>query len=214
MTKHDMKKTALAALAVGITLSLAACGGSDMGDMGGMTPGAAPMSQRPAASPSGGSSSTGATPFNAADVMFVQGMIPHHQQAVEMSDTLLKKAGITADTTALAQQIRAAQQPEIATMEDWLKTWGKRSDVGMGGMDHMGGGMATRSQLEAFDRASGSAAEKLYLEMMIRHHEGAIMMARAELRSGRSTDVVQLAKNIISSQEAEITTMKSLLAAL
>lgn len=217
MMKQHAVKAALTALAVGVTLGLAGCGGSnDPGGMGGMNS-ASPMSQMPSTSPSPTDASpSAAAQFNDADVMFVQGMIPHHQQAVEMSSTLLKKSGITDDTAALAKQIQAAQQPEITTMESWLKAWGKTVDDGMGGMNHggMGDGMATDAQLKAFDQANGSAAEKMYLEMMTKHHQGAIMMAQSELTNGKSPDAIQLAKNIATSQQAEITTMKKLLAAL
>ena len=219
MKQHAVKAT-LTALAVGITLGLAGCGGSnDAGGMGGMDHSASPMSQMPSASPSSTDASPSASvaaQFNDADVMFVQGMIPHHKQAVDMSSTLLKKPGITAETTALAKQIQAAQQPEITTMESWLKTWGKTVDDGMGGMNHgsMGDGMATDAQMKEFDQADGSAAEKMYLEMMTKHHQGAIMMAQTEQKSGSNPDAIQLAENIATSQEAELTTMKKLLAAL
>ena len=219
MKQHAVKAT-LTALAVGITLGLAGCGGSnDAGGMGGMDHSASPTSQMPSASPSSTDASPSASvaaQFNDADVMFVQGMIPHHKQAVDMSSTLLKKPGITAETTALAKQIQAAQQPEITTMESWLKTWGKTVDDGMGGMNHgsMGDGMATDAQMKEFDQADGSAAEKMYLEMMTNHHQGAIMMAQTEQKSGSNPDAIQLAENIATSQEAELTTMKKLLAAL
>ena len=216
MTKQHAVKATLTALAVGLTLGLAGCGGSnDAGGMGGMDHNASPMSQMPTANPSSSDPSpaaSAAAQFNDADVMFVQGMIPHHEQAVDMSDTLLKKSGITADTTALAKQIQAAQQPEITTMESWLKTWGKPAD---GGMDHGGmGGMATDAEMKAFEQAEGSAAEKMYLEMMTKHHQGAIMMAQMEQKSGENPDAIRLAENIATSQKAELTTMKKLLAAL
>ncbi len=219
MKQHAVKAT-LTALAVGVTLGLAGCGGNnDAGGMGGMDPSTSPMSQMPSASPSSTGSSpsaSAAAQFNDFDVMFVQGMIPHHKQAVEMSSTLLKKSGISADTAALAKQIQAAQQPEITTMEGWLTTWGKTVDDGMGGMNHgsMGDGMATDAELKTFAQADGTAAEKTYLEMMTKHHQGAIMMAQSELKNGKSPDTIQLAKNIATSQQAEITTMKKLLAAL
>jgi uncharacterized protein (DUF305 family) len=216
MIKQHAVKTTLTALAIGITLGLAGCGGSnDAGGMGGMDHSASPMSQMPSTSPSSTDASPSASmaaQFNDADVMFVQGMIPHHEQAVDMSDTLLKESGITADTTALAKQIQAAQQPEITTMESWLETWGKPAD---GGMDHGGmGGMATDAEMKAFEQAEGSAAEKMYLEMMTKHHQGAIMMAQMEQKSGENPDAIRLAENIATSQKAELTTMKKLLAAL
>ena len=217
MKQHAVKAT-LTTLALGVTLGLAGCEGSnDAGGIGGMDQSASPMSQMPSASSDGASpSASAAAQFNDADVMFVQGMIPHHKQAVEMSSTLLKKSGISADTTTLAKQIQAAQQPEITTMESWLQTWSKTLDDGMGGMNHggMGDGMATDAQMKAFDQTKGSAAEKMYLEMMTKHHQGAIMMAQSELKNGKSPDAIQLAKNIATSQQSELTTMKKLLAAL
>lgn len=220
MMKKQVLKATLTGLTIGVTLGLAGCGGStDPGGMGGMNESASPMSQMPSTTPSATDASpsvSAAAQFNDADVMFVQGMIPHHQQAVEMSSTLLKKSEITDGTTALAKQIQAAQQPEITTMESWLKTWGKTLDDGMGGMDHgsMGDGMATDTQMKAFEGAEGAAAEKMYLTMMTAHHQGAIKMAESELKDGTSPDAIQLAKNIATSQQAELTTMQELLAAL
>lgn len=207
MTHKHMVKAALATLSVGLTLGLAACGNSgDMGGMGG-------MGSSSAASPSAGGSASTSAEFNDADVMFVQGMIPHHRDAVKMSDTLLSKDGVSEETTALAEQIKAAQQPEIDTMTSWLTAWGKSADGDMGGMD-MGGGMATEEELKQFDQAQGSEAEKMFLEMMTKHHQGAIAMARTEVSNGKNPDAVKLANSIVSSQQAEIDTMKELLAKL
>jgi len=215
MKKHAAKAT-LPALALGVTLGLAGCGSSnDTGGMGGMDHSSAspPMSQMPSSSTSSsGASASTAEQFNDADVMFVQGMIPHHKQAVEMSEMLAKKSGVGAETTALAEQIKAAQGPEITTMEGWLKAWGKSVDGGMGGMDHdMGGGMATDAEMKEFEQADGAAAEKMFLEMMTAHHQGAIMMAQAEVKNGKNADTITMAKNIATSQQSEIATMKKLL---
>jgi uncharacterized protein (DUF305 family) len=211
-TKYEIKAT-LTALSVGVTLGLAGCGNNDSGGMGGMDHGSssAPMSPAP---PTSGSASTTAE-FNDADVMFVRGMLPHHEQAVAMSDTLLARTRVSAQTTALAQQIKAAQQPEIDTMEGWLSDWGKSAEGGMGGMDHdMGGGMATDAELEELEQAQGAAAEKMFLEMMTKHHQGAIAMAKTEIGNGKNPDAVRMANSIVSSQQAEIDTMKKLLAQL
>ena len=211
-TKHAIKAT-LTALSMGLTLGLAACGNNDSGGMGGMDHGSsyAPVSPAPSAS---GSAATTAE-FNDADVMFVQGMLPHHQQAVTMSDTLLAKTGVSAETIALAQQIKGAQQPEIDTMKGWLTAWGQSADGGMSGMDHdMGGGMATDDELKKFDQAQGADAEKMFLEMMTKHHQGAIVMAKTEISSGKNPDAARMANSIVSSQQAEIVTMKKLLAQL
>lgn len=219
MMKKQVLKVALTALAVGTTLGLAGCGSNDAGGMGGMnpsSPASSQMSHMP--SPMASSSPTASTAgqFNAADVMFAQTMIPHHQQAVVMSDTLLKKSGVTAETTALAKEIKAAQQPEITTMQGWLKAWGHDMGGGMGGMNHGGtdDGMATDAEMKNFDQTDGTAAEKMYLEMMTKHHQGAIAMAQTETENGKNTDAVALANNIITGQRQEIITMKKLLANL
>lgn len=216
--QHAVKAT-VTALTLGLTLGLAGCGGSnDAGGMGGMDHGSGSpqMSQMPSPSASDASpSSSAAAQFNDADVMFVQGMLPHHQQAVEMSDMLLKKSGVSAETTALAQQIKAAQGPEITTMQGWLKAWGESADGGMGGMDHdMGGGMATEADMKKFEQADGETGEKMFLEMMTAHHQGAIAMAQMQVKDGSNPDAIAMAKDIISSQQAEIDTMKKLLADL
>jgi uncharacterized protein (DUF305 family) len=219
MMKKQVLKAALTALAVGTTLGLAGCGNNDAGGMGGMnpsSPASSRMSQMPSPMASASPSARNAGQFNAADVMFVQMMIPHHQQAVAMSDTLSKKSGVSAETTALAKEIKAAQQPEIATMRGWLKAWGHDMGGGMGGMNHGGtdDGMATDAEMKEFDQTDGTAAEKMYLEMMTKHHQGAIVMAQTETRSGENTDAVTLANNIITSQQQEIITMKKLLSNL
>jgi uncharacterized protein (DUF305 family) len=216
MIKKHVVRTSLTALAIGLTVGLAGCGSNDTGGMGGMDHSSASpqMSQMPSASPTDASpSSSTAAQFNDADLMFVQGMLPHHQQAVEMSDMLLKKSGVSKATTALAKQIKAAQGPEITTMQGWLKAWGKSADGGMGGMNHdTGGGMATQTEMAKFDRAQAEAGEELFLEMMTKHHQGAIMMAQMEVKNGKNLDTIAMAKDITTSQQAEIDTMKKLLA--
>lgn len=144
--------------------------------------------------------------------MFVQMMIPHHQQAVEMSDLLLAKSGVHADVRTLAQQIKAAQQPEIDQMQSWLDDRGV-DDSSMGGMDHSGhmGGMLTAEQLAALKDANGSEGQKLYLEGMIAHHQGAIEMANNVLGVGQDPEVEKLAESIVRTQQAEITEMEKML---
>ena len=212
-TKHALK-TALAALAVTATLGLAGRGTNETAQPGGM--GGMDQSSSPPA-PTASSSASVSTQFNDADVKFVQMMLPHHEQAVVMSDTLLKKTGVNPEVTALAEQVKAAQQPEIDTMKSWLAAWGEdeMADDSMGGgMGHSGGGMATDAELKEFEQADGAAGQKMYLEMMTAHHEGAIMMAETEVSDGENPDAVQLAKQIITTQQQEITTMQDLLTKL
>lgn len=156
--------------------------------------------------PGAGSGSTTSGDRNQSDLAFVMMMIPHHEDAIAMSDVLLAKDGIPAEVVALAEQIKAAQQPEIELMQSWLDDWGVGT---MDGMDH--GGMSG-SDMDALERATGDAAAELFLEQMIEHHEGAIVMAQQALDYGRDPQVRALCESIIASQTAEIVTMRQLLA--
>jgi uncharacterized protein (DUF305 family) len=103
-------------------------------------------------------------------------MIPHHNQAIEMSDMLLAKSGIDPKVTALAQKIKAAQGPEVAQMSGWLAGWGQNpspSMGGMAGMDH-GDGTMSKVDMDALETATGDKAAQLFVTGMIKHHQGAI----------------------------------------
>ena len=203
-----MKTTlTISALGIAAAITLAGCAG---------TSGSAPAGTMPGMGGGGmgmASSSAPATAdHNAADTMFTQGMIPHHAQAVEMSDVMLKKQGLDGRITALATKIKAAQAPEIEKMTGWLNTWNEPTQ--MAGGHSMGNGMMGDDDLKKLDAAQGTAAAKLFLKQMITHHEGAVMMAKTEISQGRNADAIQLGKSIVASQEAEIQEMNALLAGL
>lgn len=161
--------------------------------------------------------------FNATDVSFAQGMIPHHAQAVEMADMAIATS-TNADVLALAKQIKSAQNPEIETMTGWLQTWGQAvpSTASMAGgghdMTNMSGmmmdGMMSEADMKRLESSKGTAFDRLWLELMIQHHEGAVRMAKDELADGKNSDAKALAQAIITGQQAEITKMNALLAAL
>ena len=159
----------------------------------------------------GAMSAPAAADHNGSDTMFAQAMIPHHAQAVEMSDMILKKQGVNAMVTALATKIKAAQAPEIEKMTGWLKDWNEPTQAPGG---HSMTGMMSGDDLKRLDAAQGTEAAKLFLSQMIAHHEGAVEMANAEVRSGKNADAIQLGKDITASQTGEIQEMKDLLAAL
>jgi uncharacterized protein (DUF305 family) len=206
----------LSATAFAAALALTGCAsGFGTGSSGTSTPGmdhgsassSAPASSAPAA----------AAEHNAADVTFAQMMIPHHAQAVQMSDMMLTKQDVPAEVTALATKIKAAQGPEIETMTGWLKSWNEPTQMPSGGTSHsMNGmnGMMGDEDLKKLDAAQGTEAARLFLKQMIAHHEGAIMMAKTENTAGKNTDAVNLSKDIASAQEAEIQEMQKLLATL
>jgi uncharacterized protein (DUF305 family) len=153
---------------------------------------------------------------NDADVMFAQQMIPHHTQAVEMSDTLLAKQGIDPRVTELANQIKAAQGPEIQQMQGWLTQWGTPSMPAMSGHGDMPGmsGIMSEQDMTALKDAQGVDADKLFLTQMIAHHTGAITMAQTEIKDGQYPPAVEMAHAIVTTQQREIDTMNGILASL
>jgi uncharacterized protein (DUF305 family) len=153
---------------------------------------------------------------NDADAMFAQHMIPHHTQAIEMSDTLLAKQGIDPRVTQLANQIKAAQGPEIAQMQGWLTQWGTPAMPPMSDHGDMAGmsGMMSEQDMTALKDAQGVDATKLFLTQMIAHHEGAITMAQTEIKDGQYAPAIALAHTIATTQQQEIDTMKGILATL
>jgi len=200
----NKKLLPLAATALAAAIALVGCGtgpgsGSSGTSMPGMDHGSSPSSAAPASD------------HNAADVTFAQMMIPHHAQAVEMSDMILKKQDIPAEVTALATKIKAAQGPEIETMTGWLKSWNEPTQMPTG---HSMEGMMGDEDMKKLEAAQGTEAARLFLNQMIAHHEGAIMMAKTEITAGKNADTVNLAKAIVTAQEAEIQEMKDLLATL
>lgn len=187
---------ALASSALAASLLLAGCSNS----MGAMPMG---ETSSPAAS--------AAAPFNDADLDFAMNMVVHHTQAIEMADLLLSKDDIDSQVVELAQNIKAAQTPEINTMNEWLDAWGAG---GMAGMDHGMGGTMSDDDMAALEAASGTAASRLFLEQMTVHHQGAIDMAQMEIDNGENPDAVALAEKIITDQTSEISLMADILATL
>ena len=198
MVVKKFRWTVLTVVPLAVAVSLAGC--AYVG--GGSTPG---MGQGGMMSPTSPSAQV-----NAADEMFVIMMIPHHEQAVEMSDTILGKDGIDDQVQALAQQIKDAQAPEIELMQSWLTNGGMSSSGDMSGMGH-GVGMMSDGDMAALEAADGAEAARLFLEQMIVHHEGAIEMAQTELDQGANEEVIALAQAILDTQTTEIATMENLL---
>lgn len=157
----------------------------------------------------------GEADHNDADVEFATGMIPHHEQAVAMADLALEQGGPEVET--LAEEIQAAQGPEIETMTGWLESWGEEvpedtDHMEMDGMDHSGmDGMMTPEQMEDLESAEGGEFDTLWLEMMIEHHEGAIAMSEDQVADGQNADAIGLAEDIAEAQQAEITQMQEML---
>ncbi|MDP9453686.1 MAG: DUF305 domain-containing protein [Actinomycetota bacterium] len=182
--------------------------------------GEGPASEQGAAAPEGahGAGAEGEAHHNEADVAFLQGMIPHHQQAVEMSELALSNTE-NPEVRDLAERIEAAQQPEIDQMNDLLQSWGVEAGAASGGEHgaHGGGGgghpgMLSEDQLGQLAAARGAEFDRLFLTGMIEHHRGAVTASEKELAEGASEDAKALAQEIIDAQEAEIAEMEQLLA--
>lgn len=200
MSMIDRKNARLALLAaLPLTLALGLSGCANTQEMPGMDH-------------ASDSSSVSPAPVSAADQMFVTMMIPHHEQAIEMSDVILAKEGVDERVRTLAEEIKAAQGPEIERMNAWLTEWGVGSD-GHAGMDH-GDGMMSAEDMANLEAANGADAARLFLEQMIVHHEGAVEMAQVAVENGEDPDVRALAQEVIDAQQIEIATMRDLLTQL
>lgn len=202
MSVKKFRLMALMVAPIAMAVSLAGCTDVGDGSITGMGQGGMMSSASPSAPTDG--------EVNASDSMFVMMMIPHHEQAVDMSNTILGKDGIDEQVRDLAQQIKDAQGPEIELMRSWLTSWGMGAGGDVNGMGH-GGGMMSDDDMAALDGAHGADAAVLFLEQMIVHHEGAIEMAQAELDQGINPAVRSLAQTILDAQTAEIIRMKDLL---
>ena len=158
---------------------------------------------------------TQAAEHNDADVSFAQQMIPHHSQAIEMAQLAADRAE-RQEVKDLATRIEAAQGPEIATLEDWLGEWGEELPADGLDMDHGqdGMGMMSDEDMSMLETATGAEFDRLFLEMMVRHHSGAIDMAEEELSDGQHPDALEMAQEIKDTQEAEVAEMEALLAEL
>ncbi|MGW0178903.1 DUF305 domain-containing protein [Nocardia sp. NPDC003345] len=150
---------------------------------------------------------------NQADIRFAQEMIPHHRQAVAMAALVPDRSDNPA-LIDLAAGVRQAQDPEITAMTGWLEAWGAAvpEPGGHAGMDHGSmPGMMTDAQMAQLESATGTEFDRMWLEMMIAHHEGAVQMARTELAEGEFGEARTMAQEIIDTQQAEIQQMQAML---
>ena len=148
-------------------------------------------------------SSQSGSEYSADDINFAEMMIPHHEQAIEMSEIALLKT-TNPEVLQLAQEIKDAQAPEIELMMSWA---GVKVSTHAG---HMMDGMLSNGELDDLREAKGSDFDELFLKGMIKHHEGAIVMAQ-EVATSANKDVADLSASIVNAQQLEISAMKELL---
>lgn len=198
-------RTAIAALVVSLAVAGAACGGDD---------GAATTETTAADEAS--------EDHNETDVEFAQMMIPHHRQAVEMAELAPGRAA-DPQLIDLGDRVLQAQDPEIERMTQWLEAWGADvpgEESEGDGMDRMDMGSETTmagdemgaEDMAALEAASGTEFDRMFAEMMIEHHRGAIEMANDEIENGQAADAIALAEDIVTAQQAEITELEEFLA--
>lgn len=156
-------------------------------------------------------------PVSPADVVFVEGMIVHHRQAVEMAGLAPDRAA-DPRVRAFAERIAIAQEVEITAYENWLAERAGEFGGGHGG-GHGGGdgaaphpGMATPEQIAALGATSGAEFDRAFLELMVAHHEGALAMAEQQRLGGTDVLAQQMADDVTVEQTAEIQRMQELLA--
>ena len=151
---------------------------------------------------------------NAADVAFARNMVPHHQQAVDMS-AMVPSNTANPDLIVIAKHISLDQQAEIETLQGLLAQWGEPAASDHAGHAGHGGmaidGMVDEATLNRLKSLTGTAFDVLWLRSMIRHHQGAIAMAQPEILHGQNPTAVKMAKIIVDWQQLEIARMNALL---
>lgn len=206
-TRTLTRRALVVVASVTAAVALAACGGD------GESAGSGHDGGHSSTSASADAGSTAAA-HNAQDVSFAQGMIPHHQQALEMARLAADRAS-SAEVEDLASRIEKAQDPEIKTMTGWLTSWGEDVPKSTPGADHSGhsgmAGMMDGKEMEELEKASGTDFDTMFLTMMVEHHEGAVEMATTEKDKGEYGPATAMADDIITAQKAEIAEMNKLL---
>ncbi|WP_083887291.1 DUF305 domain-containing protein [Nocardia asiatica] len=210
----SLRSTALGRYVPGVAvllLVLAGCGDGDEADKATTTAGPS----APATSTTvGTATSAPAATYNDADVSFLQSMYLHHAQAIQMAD-MVPSHSQNPQMLELASAVEAAQEPEMAQIRSLLEEFGKPvPSPAAGPMDPMGHGMPgmmSPEQMSSLQGMSGAEFDRMWLEMMIEHHTGAVRMAQTELDTGANDQAKQLAAAIVPAQQREIEQMKAML---
>lgn len=202
-----MLRSTSAALTVAVALALTACGSDEDA-----TPAASTAAAADATAPGGTAASV---ELNDADVEFAQGMIVHHEQAIEMAEIALDpNVGAGAAVVDLATRVKGAQDPEVELMTGWLTAAGESVAMDTSDGHDMSSmeGMMSAEDMDALATMTGPDFDVMWLEMMIEHHQGAIIQSETVKADGSNPDVLALADQIITAQQAEIAEMEALLA--
>jgi uncharacterized protein (DUF305 family) len=211
----NSRKLRAAAAATALSLVLVACGQNDEPTT---DPATEPATDPdPTADPDPTTEPTADAQANAADVEFVQGMVPHHEGAIEMSELVFDRTE-RPELIELAEEIIDVQDAEIDQLRSMLDRMGSEempmNDMNdMDGMDHGAMGMMDEQDMQELRGLEGEAFERRFLEGMIRHHEGAIDMAEQARARGDDPEVAELADDVVAAQQTEIDQMRQWLVA-
>jgi uncharacterized protein (DUF305 family) len=198
----SLRRLAAPSIVLALAGTLAACGSDD-----------SPADATPTTLAAAGSAAASAA-LNAADIEFAQGMIAHHEQAIEMAEIALDpNVGASSEIVDLATRVKGAQDPEVELMTSWLTTAGEPMTMDSSEGHEMSSmeGMMTAEQMDSMAAMTGTDFDQRWLEMMIAHHQGAVSQAQTVKAGGSNTDVLLLADQIITAQQAEIVEMQALL---
>jgi uncharacterized protein (DUF305 family) len=219
--RGHVRRRRLAVVATGLALVLAGCGDEPGAETAPniVQPGAPGQASRTLSAEE--ASELGETPFVEADVSFMQGMIHHHAQALRM--TRLVKARTTwRDLRLVARRIELSQKSEIDQMGQWLLKRGEQAPVFHAAHGHAHGigmgtmmpGMLTEADFRRLGSARGKAFDRLFLRLMIRHHEGALTMVRDlyDANGGAEPEMSFFANHVDADQQIEIARMQGMLA--
>ncbi len=199
-----VRKTATAVIAVVAAVTLAGCGGASDRRDGGGTEAASPEAPVITGEPAG---------YNAADITFANTVIPHHKQAIALS-ALVPDRSADPELTALASRIAATAQPEINILNVFLVQWNQTPQMGIAaesGLEPTMPGKVDDATMARLKSLRGPEFDRLWLQSMIGHHQGAVVIARSEIANGDNVDAVAMAKTLVATQEAEIGQMKKML---
>lgn len=147
---------------------------------------------------------------NDVDVHFIGMMVPHHEQAIEMSDVLLASDVEDAQVRDLAQRIKDGQERENEQMRAWADEWGIQEDMELHSK-HIANGMFQPAELEQFATLKGDELRTAFLEMMHSHHAHVIDMTQGEVEGGGYAPLREMAQQMIDVQLAEMGEMEELL---
>ena len=199
---------------IAISLPLAACRGGAAGNPQIIQPGAPGQNSRVVGAAAAADLSK--VQFTAADVRFMQGMIGHHAQALELTE-LVKSHGSNESIRKLAQRIEVSQADEIKMMQEWLT--GRGQALPDPHAHHAAGatlmpGMLTAADMARLAAAKGADFDRLFLEYMIRHHEGALVMVQelfAQPGAGQESEIFAFTSDVDADQRMEIDRMRAAL---